>query len=157
MKAGIYIINYHAEDNARPVVNSIDKQYFINVIDRENPVITVDVNGSLRAAELVTLKTEVEDDTDCDVTIIIVDNNGLKTVYSSNTITFVPQSKGQYNITIRAEDAYGNVAIKNLKIDVAKEAFNKVLRGWIVIGSAVGGLFILFIGLTIAPKIKKEK
>ena len=156
-KAGMYVIDYYACDNAFPNPNELHKKEYINVLDVVNPSIEINIKGSLRAKEQVEVTANVIDDTACDVAIIVTDIHGYKTTFFGNDATFIPNEKGEYVITVRAEDLYNNITIETKTITVKKEAPNKTLISWIVIASIFTSVLAGFIVLTTYTKYKKKK
>ena len=156
-RAGLYTLDYYVEDNAQPVANSKHFKYFLDVGDVEPPVINVGVEGSKRAEEMIILTVDIEDDTECDVFVTLIDLNGYKTIYQSRRIIFTPDEKGTYSYTVRAEDAYGNVSLKSGDIVITDKAPNQILINWIIILSCFGAIVVGLIGVTVYEKVKASK
>ena len=157
-RAGLYIFKYEISDSAVPSSNTVTQRYYVNVIDDEKPVVTPVIDGTLRAKELINVKIEIVDDTDCDLSVVLTDADGYKTRYTTNEFPFVPSKEGQYVLEIRCEDAYGHLAdTEPYIINVDKEPFNPTLLGWIIVGSVTVSLFGAFIFLTVYSKIKEKK
>jgi len=157
VRAGMYTLTYYACDNAIPNVNETFERFYFNVLDREKPIVNVDVQSTFRAEEEVSVKVNVQDDTDCDVAVIVTDTNGYKTTYTSNLVEFIPETMGEYQVMVRVEDAYNNITIENKTLNIGKKAPNKTLISWIVIGCCVVGLLGAFVGLTVSTKVKANK
>ena len=156
-KAGMYIIDYYACDNAFPNPNEIHKKEYINVLDNVKPVVDISITGSLRAKEEVGININIVDDTNCDSAIIVTDTHGYKTTFFGDSASFIPEEKGEYTITVRVEDSYNNITLETTTIVIKKQAANKTLISWIVIASIFGSVLAGFIFLTTYTTYKRKK
>lgn len=156
-KAGTYILDYYACDNAYPTPNETHKKVYINVLDVVKPEVKVRISGSMRAEEMVTINIDVVDDTDCDIYAVITDVNGYKTIYQKDKLDLVFDQKGEYSLMVRVEDSYENTTIINQTFIIKTKAPNQVLVSWIVIGIFTLSLLGAFVALTVIDKKRNSR
>lgn len=152
--AGIYEVIYYACDDATPNANKTSLSRYIKVLDIDNPIISVSINGDLTLGSIINIRVNINDDSDTDCYIFLTDTNGDRTIYQSDNVNFNPTNLGEYKIDVHVEDIYGNMSTLSRSIEITKPTLSKTSISWIVIGSCLFVLMAGFIGLVVINKAR---
>ena len=107
---GIYTITYTAADDAQPVPNTQTLVHHINVLDKTNPVISVDLPETAELNSTLQINVTVTDDSETDTTITVTSPSGAKKVTEGTSASVTFTETGTYVITIKATDLYENAS-----------------------------------------------
>lgn len=152
-KPGLYKITYHAQDDAQPEPNAAKVEFTINVPDTADPVIDIEGPESAKVNDLVTFTVTVTDDSDVDVTVQLTKPDGSRETLTGQdgAYSFTAAAKGEYEISVTAEDLYGNRSVETLTINVrnqskaSKGCGGSIAATSIILSSlAVSGLCLVF-------------
>lgn len=152
--AGIYEVIYYACDDASPNVNETRLSKYIKVLDIDDPIISLSINGDLTLGSIINIRVNISDDSDTDCYIFLTDTNGDRTIYQSSNVNFNPTNLGEYKIDVHVEDIYGNISSLSRSIEITKPTLSKTSISWIVIGSVLFVLMVGFIGLVVVNKAR---
>jgi|GEM_PF-1292832 len=155
---GIYFIRYYAADDAVPAPNEQEKVFTINVLDRENPIISAEIPETAKVGDTLSTIIIVKDASETSVKTTIASPNGDKEVLEGTTLSYTFKAEGTYTISIKATDAYENSATAEYQVVVSKaKKASKGCGGSVVGGAFVGAASFLAAGILILHGRKKRK
>lgn len=153
-KSGDYTFMYIAAVNGE----TVEKAYNFTVTDKTVPVITVEgtvyKTGVKNKFVKIASFTAADNESSVNMLTNVTFNGEEINVFEGK---FIPEEAGEYIVTFKAVDEYGNVSEYSYVITV-REAAVKRPRIFAIIGFAVGGLLIAAaVTLIVIAKSKKGK